>query len=122
MERRWSNGTMGRGHFRADPLTRYWRTIPAKTPYFFESEGMSPLRDSLSPGEEYSYPDLLVADARACDPIAERSHVGRCGQRAPQREDSTERTSRLTGTFGVFSPGTIRKRNFSARWVRNWAA
>jgi hypothetical protein len=99
-------GTISRGPFNqtlADDLK--------KTPYFLESEGMSPYAQ-LEPGEEYSYP-IYWSATRVPNPIAGDPTSGGVASE-PFTAKLSGSTVTLRGTFGVFTPGTIQADFFSA--------
>jgi hypothetical protein len=98
-------GTISRGPFNqtlADDLK--------KTPYFLESEGMSPYA-TLEPGEEYSYP-IYWSATRVPNPIAgDPTSGGVASEPFTGKLNGTSVT--LKGTFGVFTPGTLQADFFS---------
>jgi hypothetical protein len=104
----WNDGP---GTFSRGPFNQVLENDPAKTPYFFETEGMSPYA-KLNPGEEYSYPvywsptrvPAVIADDPTSGGVVSEPLTGKI--------DGANVT--LTGTFGVFTPGTIRAEFFSA--------
>jgi hypothetical protein len=98
-------GTISRGPFNqtlADDLK--------KTPYFLESEGMSPYA-TLEPGEEYSYP-IYWSPTRVPNPISGDPTSGGVASE-PLTGKLNGTTVTLKGTFGVFTPGTLRADFFS---------
>ncbi len=99
-------GTISRGPFNqtlADDLK--------KTPYFLETEGMSPYA-TLEPGEEYSYP-VYWSPTRVTAPIATDPTSGGVVSE-PLTGTINGNTVTLKGTFGVFTPGTLQAEFFSA--------
>jgi hypothetical protein len=99
-------GTISRGPFNqtlADDLK--------KTPYFMESEGMSPYA-TLGPGEEYSYP-IYWSPTRVPNPISGEPSSGGIASE-PLTGKLNGMTVTLKGTFGVFTPGTLQADFFSA--------
>jgi hypothetical protein len=99
-------GTISRG-----PFDQTLADDPEKTPYFFESEGMSPYAQ-LEPGEEYSYP-IYWSPTRVPYPISgDPSSGGIASEPLAGKLDGTSVT--LKGTFGVFAPGTLQAEFFSA--------
>ena len=81
-----------------------------KTPYFLETEGMSPYA-TLEPGEEYSYP-IYWSPTRMSNPIStDPTSGGVVSEPLTGRIDGT--TVTLKGTFGVFTPGTLQAEFFS---------
>ena len=92
-------GTISRG-----PFDQVLADDPEKTPYFLESEGMSPYA-RLEPGEEYSYP-FCWSLTRVPNPISgEPTSGGVVSEPLTAKLDGT--TVALKGTFGVFTPGTL---------------
>ncbi|HTS69561.1 MAG TPA: DUF4380 domain-containing protein [Terriglobia bacterium] len=92
-------GTISRG-----PFDQVLADDPEKTPYFLESEGMSPYA-RLEPGEEYSYP-FCWSLTRVPNPISgEPTSGGVVSEPLAAKLDGT--TVALKGTFGVFTPGTL---------------
>jgi hypothetical protein len=85
---------------------------PKKTPYFMESEGMSPYA-TLEPGEEYSYP-IYWSVARVPDLLSgDPTSGGVASEALSGKLDGS--TVTLKGTFGVFTPGTLQADFFSAQ-------
>ncbi len=100
-------GTISRG-----PFNQTLENDLKKTPYFLESEGMSPYAD-LWPGEEYSYP-IYWSPTRVPNPVAgDPSSGGIASEPFAAELKGTNVT--LKGTFGVFAPGTLRANFFSAK-------
>jgi hypothetical protein len=81
-----------------------------KTPYFFESEGMSPYA-ALEPGEEYSFP-ITWSPARVTNPVKDAVAAGIVSEPLSAKVDGGRVT--LRGTFGVFVPGTLEATFYSA--------
>ncbi len=99
-------GTISRG-----PFDQTLADDPEKTPYFLESEGMSPYA-TLQPGEEYSYP-IYWSPTRVPNPIAsDPTSGGVASEPLTGKLDGASVT--LKGTFGVFSPGTLQADFLSA--------
>ena len=99
-------GTISRG-----PFDQILADDPEKTPYFLETEGMSPYA-RLEPGEEYSYP-IYWSPTRVLDPISSApTSGGVVSEPLTAKLDGT--TVRLKGTFGVFTPGTLQAEFFSS--------
>lgn len=97
-------GTISRG-----PFDQILPDDPQKTPYFLESEGMSPYA-RLQPGEEYSYP-IYWSPTRVPNPIlTEPTSGGVVSEPLAAKLDGSMVT--LTGTFGVFAPGTLQAEFF----------
>ncbi len=74
-----------------------------KTPYFLESEVLSPFA-TLDPGEEYSFP-VQWAPTRAPNPIRNTSWAGAVSEAFSAKPEGAQ--IRLKGVFGVFAPGTL---------------
>ena len=99
-------GTISRG-----PFDQTLPDDPEKTPYFLESEGMSPYA-RLEPGEEYSYP-IYWSPTRATNPISsDPSSGGVVSEPLSAKLDGASVT--LKGAFGVFTPGTLQADFLSA--------
>jgi hypothetical protein len=76
---------------------------PKKTPYFLESEGMSPYA-TLGPGEEFSHP-VYWSPARVSNPVRDAVPVGIVSEPLAGKTEAGRIT--LRGSFGVFVPGTL---------------
>ncbi len=76
---------------------------PKKTPYFLESEVISPFA-SLDPGEEYSF-TVQWAPTRAPNPIRDTNWAGAISESFSAKAEGGQ--IGLKGVFGVFTPGTI---------------
>ena len=98
-------GTISRG-----PFDQTLADDPQKTPYFLESEGMSPYAQ-LEPGEEYSYP-IYWSATRVPDPVASDPTSGGVVSE-PLTAKIAGANVTLKGTFGVFTPGTLQADFFS---------
>lgn len=99
-------GTISRGSF-----DQTLANDPKQTPYFLETEGMSPYA-TLQPGEEYSYP-IWWSPTRVSYPLAgDPTSGGVISEPLGARLDGTMVT--LKGTFGVFTPGTLEAEFFGA--------
>jgi hypothetical protein len=99
-------GTISRG-----PFDQTLADDPEKTPYFLESEGMSPYAQ-LEPGEEYSYP-IYWSPTSVTNPVASDPTSG--GVVSEPLSAKLEGASvMLKGTFGVFAPGTLQADFLSA--------
>jgi hypothetical protein len=96
----WNDGP---GIISRGPFDQVLEDDPKKTPYFFESEGMSPYA-TLGPGEEYSYP-IFWSPARVTNPVHDAVPAGLISEPLSAKSDGGQVT--LHGTFGVFVPGTI---------------
>jgi hypothetical protein len=98
-------GTISRG-----PFDQTLERDPEKTPYFLETEGMSPYAQ-LEPGEQYSYP-IYWSPTRVPNPIAgDPTSGGVVNEPLTGKLDGS--TVTLKGTFGVFRPGTLQANFFS---------
>ncbi len=91
-------GTISRG-----PFDQVLPDDPKKTPYFFESEVLSPYA-TLEPGEEYSFP-IYWSPTRAPNPIREAVWAGAVSESLAATLGDAGAT--LKGVFGVFVPGTL---------------
>ncbi len=91
-------GTISRG-----PFDQTLPDDPKKTPYFFESEALSPYA-TLNPGEEYAF-TIHWAPTRAPNPIRDAVWAGAISE--PLSAKVSARLVTLRGTFGVFTPGTL---------------
>jgi Domain of unknown function (DUF4380) len=76
---------------------------PKKTPYFLESEVISPYA-TLDPGEEYSF-TVHWSPTRVPNPIRATNWAGAISEPLTAKVDGAQ--IRLYGVFGVFVPGTI---------------
>jgi hypothetical protein len=92
-------GTISRG-----PFDQTLADDPKKTPYFLESEVMSPYA-TLEPGEEYSFP-VYWSPTRITNPV--RGEPSSAGVASESLSAKIEGSSvHLKGVFGVFVPGTL---------------
>ncbi len=91
-------GTISRG-----PYDQTLPDDPKKTPYFLESEVLSPFA-TLSPGEEYVF-RVYWSPTRLPNPILEAVWAGAISERFSVKVDGAQVTFR--GVFGVFTPGTV---------------
>jgi hypothetical protein len=76
---------------------------PQQTPYFLESEVLSPFA-TLDPGEEYSF-IVHWSPTRAPNPIRNTSWAGAISESLTAKVEGGQ--VQLKGVFGVFTPGTI---------------
>ncbi|MFB3920650.1 MAG: DUF4380 domain-containing protein [Terriglobia bacterium] len=76
---------------------------PKQTPYFLESEGMSPYA-TLEPGEEYSFP-IWWSPARVTNPVHNAVGGGMVSEPLSAKVEGGRVA--LRGTFGVFVPGSL---------------
>jgi hypothetical protein len=74
-----------------------------QTPYFLESEVLSPYA-ALDPGEEYSFP-VFWSPTRAPNPIREAVGAGAISAPISGKVEGGRVT--LRGVFGVFTPGIV---------------
>ncbi len=98
-------GTISRGPF--------FQTLPndlEKTPYFCETEVLSPLA-TLDPGQQYEF-TVHWAPTRAPNPVRKAVWAGAISQ--PLRAKISARQVTLKGAFGVFLPGTLEAVFYSA--------
>lgn len=103
----WNDGP---GAISRGPFDQILPDDPKKTPYFLESEGMSPYA-KLGPGEEYSYP-IYWSPTRVPNPIVgEPTSGGVASESFAAKLQGPSVT--LNGTFGVFTPGTLQAEFFS---------
>lgn len=91
-------GTISRG-----PFDQTLADDPKKTPYFFESEVLSPYAQ-LNPGEEYLF-TVYWAPTRAPIPVRDALGAGVISESLSAKTESGRVT--LKGVFGVFAPGTV---------------
>ncbi len=98
-------GTISRG-----PFDQTLADNPRQTPYFLESEGLSPFA-TLDPGEEYKF-TFEWSPTRAPNPIRDTSWAGAISEPFSARVAGTNVA--LRGTFGVFTPGTLEAVFYSA--------
>jgi len=91
-------GTISRG-----PFEQTLADDPKKTPYFFESEVLSPYA-TLDPGEEYAF-TIHWAPTRAPNPIRQSVWAGAVSE--PLSAKVEAQRAMLKGIFGVFTPGTL---------------
>ena len=98
-------GTISRGPFD--------QTLPddvKKTPYFLESEVLSPYA-TLAPGEEYEF-TVNWSPTRAPNPIRNAVWAGAISE--PLAGSVSGNQATLRGVFGVFVPGTLEAVFYSA--------
>jgi hypothetical protein len=91
-------GTISRG-----PFDQVLPDDPKKTPYFLESEGMSPYA-TLEAGEEYSFP-ISWSPTRIPNPVRDAVDVGAVSESLSGKVAGGK--VNLRGAFGVFVPGTL---------------
>jgi hypothetical protein len=103
----WNDGP---GTFSRGPWDQVLADDVKKTPYFFESEGMSPYA-ALAPGEEYSFP-IYWSPARVTNPVHDAVAAGIVSEPLSAKVEGGRVT--LRGTFGVFIPGTLEATFYNA--------
>jgi len=96
----WNDGP---GVISRGPYDQVLPDDPKKTPYFFESEGMSPYAQ-LEPGEEYSFP-IYWSPTRVTNPVRDAVEAGIISEALSAKVEAGR--VNLRGTFGVFVPGTL---------------
>jgi hypothetical protein len=96
----WNDGP---GKIHRNPFDQTLKDNPHETPYFFETEVMSPYI-TLDPGEEHVF-TVQWALTSASGPVVDTRWIGTISQQlsAVRSGDSVA----LKGTFGVFSPGDL---------------
>jgi Domain of unknown function (DUF4380) len=99
-------GTISRG-----PFDQTLADDPKQTPYFLESEVLSPYA-SLDPGEEYEF-TVNWAPTRAPNPIRNARWAGAVSE--PLSAEAARGQVRLRGVFGVFTPGSLQAVFYSAQ-------
>jgi hypothetical protein len=106
----WNDGP---GIVHRNPFDQILKDDPKETPYFFESEVMSPYI-SLEPAEEHVFTvEWAVTDAPA--PIVESRRAGVVSE--PFTVAPSGASVVLKGTFGVFRPGSLEATFFDERGV-----
>jgi hypothetical protein len=105
----WNDGP---GIISRGPFDQVLPDNPKKTPYFLESEGMSPYA-TLEPGEEYSYP-IHWSPTRVPYPLSGEPTSGGVVSE-PFTGNLNGTTVRLKGVFGVFTPGNLQADFLSAK-------
>jgi hypothetical protein len=103
----WNDGP---GTFLRGPFDQTLADDPKKTPYFLESEVLSPSA-TLDPGEEYSFP-VCWSPTRAPNPICDLVWAGVISEALSGKLEGGHLT--LKGVFGVFTPGTVEAVFYSA--------
>lgn len=83
---------------------------PKLTPYFLESEVLSPYA-ALDPGEEYSFP-VYWSPTRSPNPIRDAVWAGTISESLSAKVEGGR--VNLKGAFGVFTPGTVEAVFYSA--------
>jgi len=96
----WNDGP---GTFSRGPFDQTLENDPAKTPYFLESEVLSPYA-TLDPGEEYAFP-IYWSPTRVPNPLRDALWAGVVSE--PLSAKLQDGRVILKGTFGVFVPGIL---------------
>jgi len=88
---------------------RPWEQVlpddPKKTPYFLESEVLSPFA-ALDPGEEYEF-TVHWSPTSVLNPILDATWAGAVSEPLAAQVEAGGENIRLTGVFGVFTPGAL---------------
>jgi len=95
----WNDGP---GTIARRPFDQTLPDDPKQTPYFLESEVLSPYA-TLDPGEEYSFP-VYWSPTRVPNPIRDAVWAGAISEPITGKVEGSRLT--LKGVFGVFTPGT----------------
>jgi Domain of unknown function (DUF4380) len=96
----WNDGP---GIVHRNPFDQILKDDPKETPYFFETEILSPFI-SLDPGEERTFTvEWAVADAPP--PVVDSRWIGVVSDRFKAVPSGA--SVNLKGTFGVFAPGSL---------------
>jgi hypothetical protein len=103
----WNDGP---GIISRGPFDQTLADDPKKTPYFLESEAMSPYAE-LDPGQEYSFP-ISWSPTRVPNPIRGAVWAGVISEPLSAKEESGR--IHLSGVFGVFAPGILDAAFYSA--------
>jgi len=96
----WNDGP---GIIHRDPFDQILKNDSKETPYFFESEIMSPFI-TLSPGEEHLF-TVEWAVTNLPPIVVDSKWIGVVSE--PLRATASGNSVLLTGVFGVYSPGTL---------------
>ena len=96
----WNDGP---GKVHRDPFDQILKNDPRETPYFFESEVLSPMI-TLNPGEEHSFP-IEWAVTGSNGPVVESRWIGAISE--PLSATVSEKSVELKAVFGVFTPGSL---------------
>jgi hypothetical protein len=104
----WNNGpgTISRG-----PFDQILPNDPRQTPYFMESEVLSPFA-TLDPGEEYKF-TVHWCPTRVPNPIVGATWAGAISQPLTAEVEGSQVI--LKGVFGVFTPGTAEATFYTRR-------
>jgi hypothetical protein len=96
----WNDGP---GTIHRDPFDQVLKDDPKETPYFFESEVLSPYI-TLDPGEEHVF-TVQWAVTAASGPVLDNKWIGTVSQ--PLSAVRNGKSVQLRETLGVFSPGSL---------------
>lgn len=96
----WNDGP---GKVHRDPFDQILKNDPRETPYFLESEVLSPII-TLNPGEEHSFP-IEWAMTGSNGPVVESRWVGVVNE--PLSATVADKSVELKAVFGVFAPGSL---------------
>ena len=96
----WNDGP---GKVHRDPFDQILKNDPRETPYFFESEVLSPMI-TLNPGEEHSFP-IEWAVTGSNGPVVESRWIGVVNE--PLSATVSEKSVELKAVFGVFTPSAL---------------
>jgi hypothetical protein len=96
----WNDGP---GKVHRDPFDQILKNDARETPYFFESEVLSPLI-TLNPGEEHSFP-IEWAVTGSNGPVVESRWIGVVNE--PLSATAAGNTVELRAVLGVFAPGSL---------------
>ncbi|HET7841937.1 MAG TPA: DUF4380 domain-containing protein, partial [Terriglobia bacterium] len=103
----WNDGP---GIISRGPFDQTLADDPAKTPYFLESEVLSPFA-TLDPGEEYEF-TVQWSPTRAPNPIHDAVWAAAISE--PFSASINGNQAILRGVFGVFLPGTLQATFYSS--------
>ncbi len=98
----WNDGP---GVISRGPWDQTLANDPKKTPYFMETEVMSPYAQ-LDPGEEYEF-TVHWSPTRLPYPLKDAVWAGAISEPLTADVDRANQSVRLKGVFGVFTPGTL---------------
>jgi hypothetical protein len=96
----WNDGP---GTIHRDPFDQVLKDDPKQTPYFFESEVVSPYI-TLAPGEEHLF-TVEWSVTGVTPPVVDSRWIGVAGE--PFAAIPSGKSVELKGKFGVFSPGVL---------------
>lgn len=96
----WNDGP---GKVHRDPFDQILKNDPQETPFFFESEVLSPMI-TLDPGEEHSFPiEWAVTGSKGS--VVESRWIGVVNE--PLSATVADKSVELKAVFGVFAPGAL---------------